>query len=140
MPVSTTPEKCVKLDLFIFFSPCQVLFLLLESLIILLCAYPLFYTQSYMSYSCTERDAQARRAKFHSSFALQLCFCPQLPALGSDTALRLMDIACAGKPRHRRTHQDQASVRNTETQRSSINTRFPGWNLPFCGIPRVLYK
>lgn len=44
-------------------------------------------------------------SKISLSFALQLCFCPQLLALACNTTLRSMVTTCAGKSRYPSTQQ-----------------------------------
>lgn len=87
---------------------------------------------------CTEKDTQVLTARFHSP-PLPFSSCPQLLALASNTTLRLMVTTCAGKSSTQQGPSTPVRNRETEGGSFSINTGFPGWDLPVCGTPRVLY-
>lgn len=122
--------------------------ILLERIIILPCTDLLSYSQSNfeasfanMSYSCTGKHSGTDSKISLSSFALQLCFCPQLMMLASDMKLRPMVTTCAWKPRCPRTQQGPSiSEKQPKRMNLGISTGFPGRDLPVCGMPRVLCR
>lgn len=71
-------------------------------------------------------------SKISLSFALQLCFCPQLLALACNTTLRSMVTTCAGKSRHPSTQQGPKHLWETVSLRDGVSALTLGFLAGTC--------